>query len=105
MKSLPASTGDARDTGLIPGSGRSSGGGNGNVLQYFSSEKFHGQRRLASHSPWGLKESDMTERLRMGMISLSKHLNKNNTMTKTLKNVIIFQTNIPVFYHVSIVNV
>ena len=26
--------GDARDIGLIPGSGRSSGGGNGNPLQY-----------------------------------------------------------------------
>ena len=23
--------------------------------------KFHGQRNLAGYSPWGLKESDMTE--------------------------------------------
>ena len=30
-KELPA---NARDTGLIPGSGRSSGEGNGNLLQY-----------------------------------------------------------------------
>ena len=34
VKSLPANTRDVRDTGLIPGSGRSSGGGQGNPLQY-----------------------------------------------------------------------
>ena len=34
VKNLPASEGDIRDTGLIPGSGRSSGGGQGNPLQY-----------------------------------------------------------------------
>ena len=33
VKSLPASAGDIRDTGLIPGSGRSPGGENGNPLQ------------------------------------------------------------------------
>ena len=34
VKSLPANAGDARDVGLIPGLGRSPGGGNGNPLQY-----------------------------------------------------------------------
>ena len=34
VKNLPAKAGDARDTGLIPGLGRSSGVGNGNPLQY-----------------------------------------------------------------------
>ena len=34
VKNSPASAEDVRDTGLIPGSGRSSGGGNGNPLQY-----------------------------------------------------------------------
>ena len=29
----------------------------------FLSQKFHGQRSLAGFSPWGHKESDMTERL------------------------------------------
>ena len=33
-KNLPASAGDARVIGLIPGLGRSPGGGNGNPLQY-----------------------------------------------------------------------
>ena len=34
VKNLPASAGDIRDLGLIPGLGRSPGEGNGNPLQY-----------------------------------------------------------------------
>ena len=34
VKNLLASAGDERDMGLIPGSGRSPGGGHGNPLQY-----------------------------------------------------------------------
>ena len=34
VKNLPASAGDMRDTGAVPGSGRSPGGGHGNPLQY-----------------------------------------------------------------------
>ena len=34
VKSLPAIAGDISDVGLIPGSERSPGGGNGNPLQY-----------------------------------------------------------------------
>ena len=33
VKGLPASAGDIRDAGLIPESGRSPGGGQGNTLQ------------------------------------------------------------------------
>ena len=33
VKNLPANAGDARDTSLIPGSGRSPGGEDGNPLQ------------------------------------------------------------------------
>ena len=51
------------DTGLIPGLGRSPGEGNGNSLQYSYLEKSHGWRSLLGYSPWGRKESDMTERL------------------------------------------
>ena len=42
---------------LIPGSGRSPGGGHNNLFLYFC----HGQRNLAGYSPQGRKESDMTE--------------------------------------------
>ena len=34
----PANSGDAEDTGLVPGLGGSLGGGNGNPLQYFCLE-------------------------------------------------------------------
>ena len=34
IKNLPASVGDIRDMGSIPGLGRSPGGGHGNPLQY-----------------------------------------------------------------------
>ena len=34
VKNLPASAGDCRSMGLIPGLGRSPGEGNGNRLQY-----------------------------------------------------------------------
>ena len=55
---MPNYAGDARDGGLIPGSGRgglipglgrSPGEGNGNLLQY--SGESHGQRRLVGYSP------------------------------------------------------
>ena len=34
VKTLPANAGDMKDPGLIPGSGKSPGGGYGNPLQY-----------------------------------------------------------------------
>ena len=34
VKNPPANAGDTRDVGLIPGSGKSPGGGYGNPLQY-----------------------------------------------------------------------
>ena len=39
----------------LPGSGRSPGEGNGYPLQNSCLKKFHGQRSLAGHSPWGQK--------------------------------------------------
>ena len=57
------STCNAGDLGLIPGLGRSPGGGHGSPLQYSCLKNLHGQRRLAGYSPWGHKGSDMTERL------------------------------------------
>ena len=52
---------NAGDLGLIPGLGRSPGGGHGNPLQYSCLGNPYGQRRLGGYSPWGPKESDMTE--------------------------------------------
>ena len=42
-KEPACNAGDIRDAGLIPGSGRSPGGGNGNPLQYSCPENPHGQ--------------------------------------------------------------
>ena len=53
---------NARGLGLIPGLGRSPGGGHGKPLQYSCLENPHGQRSLVSYSSWGPRESDMTER-------------------------------------------
>ena len=58
VKNPPANAGDV---GLIPGSGRSSGEGNGYPLQYSCLKKSHGQRSLVGYSPGGHKESDSTE--------------------------------------------
>ena len=55
------STCNAGDLGLIPGFGRSPGGGHGNPLQYSCLENSHEQRSLMGHSPWSHKELDMTE--------------------------------------------
>ena len=57
------STCNAGDLGSIPGLGRSPGGGHGNPLQYSCLENPQGQRSLVGYSPWGHKESDITEQL------------------------------------------
>ena len=51
---------NAGDLDLIPGLGRSPGGGHGNPFQYSCLENPHGQRSLAGCSPWGHKESEAT---------------------------------------------
>ena len=61
VKNPPASAGDIKDAGSISGSGRSPGGGHGNLLQYSCLENSLGQRSLAGFSLKGHKESDITE--------------------------------------------
>ena len=67
VKNPPANAGDVRDTGSIPGLGRSPGGGNGNPLQYSCLENSmdrgawwptdhavaNSQTRLSTHTPSG----------------------------------------------------
>ena len=52
---------NAGDPGLIPGSGRSPAEGKG-----------YQQRNLAGYSPWGRKESDMTEQLTLSLSVLTE---------------------------------
>ena len=60
VKNLSANAGDLRDAGLIPGPGRSPGGGHGNPLQYAYLENpmDRGACRATVH---GVTESDTTE--------------------------------------------
>ena len=62
LRCLKASAYNAGDLGLIPGSGRSPGEGNGSPLEsVFLSGKSHGRQSLVGYCPWGRKESDTTE--------------------------------------------
>ena len=56
IKNLPANTGDTRDVGLIPGSGRTLGAGNGNPLQYSCLEN-HMDRGAWQATVHGAKKS------------------------------------------------
>ena len=60
VKNSPANAGDIRDEDLIPGWERSSGGGNGNPLQYSCLENpmDRGAWRATVH---GVAKSDKTE--------------------------------------------
>ena len=69
VKNSSANAVDIRDTSLIPGLGRSPGGGHGNSI-FFPGES-HGQRSLAGYCLWGCKESDLTEGLWKLLISFS----------------------------------
>ena len=75
VKNLPANAGDIRDSGSIPGSGRSLEGGRGNPLQYSCLE--HGERSVQGYSPQSHKESDTTES------QLSKHACTQVLLIKT----------------------
>ena len=60
FKNMPANSGDIRDVGLIPGPGRSPGGGHGNPLQYSCLENLmnRGDWRATVHRD---AEPDTTE--------------------------------------------
>ena len=63
VKNLPAHAGDTGNTGSIPGSGRSSGEGNGNPLQDSCWENSMDRGAWWATLHAGHKESDTTERL------------------------------------------
>ena len=61
VKSLPVNAGGSRDTSMIPGLGQSHGEECGNLAQYSCLENSMDRRNLAGYSPWGHKESEVTE--------------------------------------------
>ena len=60
VKNLPENTGNI-DTGLIPASGRSPGGGNGSPLKYSGLEDPKDGGALGGYNPWGCKELNATK--------------------------------------------
>ena len=67
---------NARYLGLIPGMGRSPGGGHGNLL--FLPGESHGQEDPCRYSSWGWKESDTTEQL-----TIAQHRLENGEILST----------------------
>ena len=61
----------------IPGLGRSSERGHANPLEDSCLEKSHGQRSLVGYSPWGCKESDITEVTEHTRMQACMQRNKN----------------------------
>ena len=61
VKSLPAKTGDMRDIGSTPRSGRSPGRGHSNPLQYSCLENPKDRGAQQVYGASGHKELDMTE--------------------------------------------
>ena len=51
VENLPANAVDVRESGLVPGLGRSPGGEHSNPLPVFLPGEFHGQRSLVGYSP------------------------------------------------------
>ena len=71
------------DLGSIPVLERSPGGRHGHPLQYPCQENPHGQRSLVGYSPWGHKESDMTEWLSMAAHKVEQWILSRNLETFT----------------------
>ena len=61
VKNLPANAGTARDVDLIPGLGRSPGGGNDNHSSILVGIIPWQEKPGGLYSPWGCKESDTAE--------------------------------------------
>ena len=59
VKNLPVNARDGGGTGSIPGSGRSPGGGHGNLSSILAWKVPWMERSLVGYSPQGCKESDM----------------------------------------------
>ena len=71
VKRLSANTGDLRDVGLIPGSGRFPWRRKWQPTPVFLPGKSHGESGLAGYSPQGHIESDRTKATQHAMEALT----------------------------------
>ena len=69
VKNLPANAGDIRNAGLIPGLGRSPGGGHGNPLQCSGLEK-----SMDRGACWAIVHRVAKSRIRLKRISTDTHM-------------------------------
>ena len=77
------STCNVGDLGSIPGLGGSPGGEHGDPLQYSCLENPMDQRSLVDYSPWGHKETDMTEQISTERLTRTKEKNQVETRDKS----------------------
>ena len=68
VKNLPANAGDVRDTGSVPGAGRSPGGGHGNPLQYSCLEN-----PMDGRAWWATVQGVMKSRTLLKQLSMHAH--------------------------------
>ena len=78
VKNSPANAGDLR---LIPGLGRSPGGGHGNPPVFLPGES-HGQRSLEGYTLWSCKESDTTYQLYNNLTAPAPNVEKDHFSTE-----------------------
>ena len=72
VKNLPAKAGNVRDAGLIPGSGRSPGGGHGNPFQYCCLEN------PMDRGAWRTVHRVAKSQTQLKQLSMHAHNNKSN---------------------------
>ena len=87
---------NAGDLGLIPGVGKIPGGREWLCTPAFLLGEFHGQTSLAGYSPWGRKDSDMTEWL---TFPLFRHIELDVCENRAIKfSRLIFRLKEPMFF-------
>ena len=96
--------GMSRDVGSIPGLGRSPGEGNGNHSSTLAWE-IHGQRSLAGYSPWGRKESGVTEGQNTHVMSPTCRTNTRLSFSLTHTLTPVLFKNIAVYFELNVMQV
>ena len=74
VKNMPANAGDLGSIKTIPGLRRFPWRKECLTTPIFLPVKFHGQRSLVGYSPWGHKESDMTEQLKLSLSNMCTYI-------------------------------
>ena len=93
VKNPPASAGDVRDVGLIPGSGRSPGGGHGNPLQYSCLENPMDRAAWRARVHWVSKSQTWLKQLstltQLSQRSVKQHLKSKHLLSCEWPNILV----------------